>query len=502
MASRVREAQGRLDRTLRRARLVEDRELARQVRELGERLANINFGLLHLMQIHSIDNSVFDRPIDEFVDVLGQLVGLLGPVNLVCVEDQVYVNDIRVRFEVNAEHATALTNMLRRHNVGGITYFSALESDQVRTLLRAFSSDPAAERPRTSLQGGLNTEGLSSIELQPTFQFRSDEPSSTRGVAEVLKESTAVIAECFVNMAAGRMPNPLPVRRIVNDLIDATESIDLARISLEMDNSSPPYARHTLMVTNLSILIGRCAGLPASFLTDLAAAAMFHDVGFSAAQAETSTVFGNHVQAGLRMLLRQRGFHEARVRRLLAVLEHHEPFHRTGGPPTLQSRIIHIADDYDILTRHRGTSGPICVPHDALRFMAPLGGRAYDPVLLQVFINAMGAYPPGSVLRLGDGTLVVALSGVRTPETFDTPRCKVVRLANDSKPDKDLWVDLAKTGRVVEVLGSRLQPVAPEPEPEPAPEPQPPPKPGPPPPTPRFGDPRLRMPKPASKNGG
>jgi HD-GYP domain-containing protein (c-di-GMP phosphodiesterase class II) len=484
---------------------VEDRELARRVRELGERLANINYGLLHLMKIHSVENSVFDRPIADFQDVLGQLIDLLGPVNLVCVEDQVYVNDIRVRFDVNTEHATVLTGMLQRHNVGGITYYDALDADQVRTLLVLFSQDPAAERPRTSLQTALDRDELSSIELLPTFQFRSDAPDAARDMGDTFKAAAEIIAESFANMAAGRLPNPLPVRRIVNDLIDVTEGRDLARISLEMDNKAPPFARHTLMVTNLSILIGRTAGLPASFLTDLAAAAMFHDVGFCAINGREPTEFSDHVPAGLRMLLRQRGFHEARVRRLLGVLEHHESFNRSGGPPTLQSRIIHIADDYDILTRHRGSRGPICVPPDAIRLMAAQPGGSYDPVLLQIFINVMGAYPPGSVLQLGDGTLVVALSGVRTAETFGTPRCKVVRLADGSKPKEDLWVDLAKTGRIADVLGAKYQPVITEPEPEPESEPETTPelpaKPAPPPPSPTFGDPRLRMPRPAGKNG-
>jgi hypothetical protein len=300
-------------------------------------------------------------------------------------------------------------------------------------------------------------------------------------------------------MAEGRLPNPLPVRRIVNDIIDVTGSRDLARISLETDNSAPPFARHTLMVTNLSILIGRTAGLPASFLTDLGAAAVFHDVGFCSAENAQNTRFTDHVWNGLQILLRQRGFHEGRMRRLLGVIEHHDGFHGEGGTPTLQSRIIHIADDYDILTRHRGASGPICVPADAVRLMAAQTGSRYDPVLLQIFVNAMGAYPPGSVLRLVDGSLVVGLSGVRSAETFDTPRCKVVRLRDGSTPDQDLWVDLAKNGRVAEVIGSRI--AADEPEPKPAPAAAPVAKPAPPPPAPRFGNPHLRFPKPASKNG-
>jgi hypothetical protein len=244
-------------------------------------------------------------------------------------------------------------------------------------------------------------------------------------------------------------------------------------------------------------------GLSPASLTDLGAAAMFHDVGFCARENGGPIAFSDHIAAGLRMLLRQRGFHEARVRRLLAVLEHHEPFKRPVRPPTLQSRIIHVADDWDILTRHRGDRGPISVPHDALRLMAAHSGSYYDPMILQAFVNVMGAYPPGSVLRLADGTLAVALSGVRTPDTFDKPRCKVVRMPDGSKPQQDLWVDMAKGGRITEVLGSQVARPEPEPVPESVPEPAPPPpsKPAPPPPAPTFGDPRIRMPKPASKNG-
>ena len=122
MNDRIRDAQRRLDRTVRRARLVEDRALARSVRELGERLAHINHGLLQLERIHDPSNAAFDRPMEEFHDVLEQLIELLGPVSLVCVEDQIYVNDIRVRFDLNQEHAVALQRMLRRQNVGGHNY--------------------------------------------------------------------------------------------------------------------------------------------------------------------------------------------------------------------------------------------------------------------------------------------------------------------------------------------------------------------------------------------
>lgn len=488
MTDLIREAQERLGRTVRRARLVEDRILSRTVRELGERLAHINHGLLQLMRLHEVTNRAFDRPVDDFRHVLECLIDLLGPVTLVCVEDQVYVNDIRVRFDVHHEHAVAMEKMLRRHNVGGITYFRELSTDQIRAAFSLLAGAPAPKKPRSVLQERLNEAGLQTIALHPTFRFLSEDDRIERSLSSVAAETVEAIAEVLSNMAAGRLPNPLPVRRTINNLVDVTRGKDLARIAVEADSAAPSFARHTLMVTHLGLLLGRAAGLGEPSVADLGVAAVLHDVGFAGADDEDPPSFENHTLRGLKVLLRQRGFHEARIQRLLVMLEHHLPW---AQRPALFARILHIVDDYDALTRERDGGGAAWVPADALRLIAAGAGAAYDPVLVQLLANSLGAYPPGSILRLADGTTVRALSGVRSEETFAAPRCRVVRLPDGSRPGRELWVDLATGGRVVAVEGSRV--IAPE-------EPPPPPKPKPPPPRPTFGSTNLRPPKPPKKS--
>jgi hypothetical protein len=374
--------------------------------------------------------------------------------------------------------------------VGGLTYFRALDCDRVRTALKLLAGEPAVDRPRGTLQETFNESGLSSIELLPPFRFVTGGQRSELTVNQAYDSAAEVLAETLANLQAGRLANPLPVRRIVNDLLDATTGKDLARIAFEVDTTAPEFARHPLAVTNHSLLIGRAIGLPEASLADLGIAAMLHDVGFYGQDDRRQGPHDDHTWIGFRILLRQRGFHEARIRRLLVMIEHHARFDRPGRSPSLHARIIHIADDYDALTRLRSDSTPALVPIDALRAMAAAAG-AYDPTALQLFLNALGAFPPGSVLRLADGTLVVVLSGVRDPQLFDKPRCKVVRLADGSDPQRELWVDLAKGGRIVEVLGSRLRAAGAEPE-----EPPPPPRPGPPPAPPVFGSPYLRAPRP------
>jgi len=61
---------------------------------------------------------------------------------------------------------------------------------------------------------------------------------------------------------------------------------------------------------------------------------------------------GGHTVLGSRMLACRRGFHEAKVRRVLVALHHHRDYaNRSGSPPPLFGRIVRIAEDCDNYNR-------------------------------------------------------------------------------------------------------------------------------------------------------
>jgi HD-GYP domain-containing protein (c-di-GMP phosphodiesterase class II) len=448
-------AQERLGRQLERARSAEDRELSKQVREVGENFARVLYGLLRLTRLHALDNQAFAQPLAEWIRIQARLMELLGTIHLICVEDQVYVNDVRIRFDMSHDHIEALGSDLRRHNVGGISFNEHLDQTQLRFFITALAEKPDKRGARFSLQHKLNDAGLSAIELHGPFRFRlkgERTRKADRSFTDLYQQSANVVSEAYRNLSANRMPNPLPVRRLVNELIDNTSKVGAAELAHEHNEQLPPFARHIMMVTNLSVMIGREAGFPDTTLGDLGVAAMFHDVGISVKEDGYFVPYPRHNTAGLRTLMRQRGFHEAKVRRLLAVVEHHRSYDSPLGAPSLFARIIHIADDYDILTRFRPGQGPILAQPDALARMAAQAGSAYDPDLFQVFVNKMGLFPPGSILRLRSGRVVVSTSGARSPKSFARPLCRLVREADGSEPPEPLMVDLAKGDRVVKVV--------------------------------------------------
>ncbi|MSP55091.1 MAG: HD domain-containing protein [Myxococcales bacterium] len=444
------------------ARAGEDKALAQQVRDLGAQAVRLLTGLWRLMRTHEPDNDAFENPTRDFALTLVRLIELLGPLHLVCVEGQVYINDVRIRIDDRTGGAANLEEELRAHHSGGLEFAQPLDDRSIRSLLHVLAGRPAEQHPLRALATRIREAELTTVTVNGLFRLRvSGEqtgPTPTRrDVVQTAERATGLVSEAWDNLAAGRTPNPLPVRRLVNDLVDSVARGEHILPDAAAGAGSA-VAGHSLRVCSLSILIGAELGLPPAVLADLGVAAMFHDAGYGAREDGYAPPFERHAGAGACMLLRQRGFHPAKVKRLLVAFEHHDPMSRT---PILLARIVHIADDFDTLSRNR-SGGAFYSPALALELMSGAAGTLYDPGLLQLLINRIGKYPPGTLLRLRDGRTVVSVSGSRGQASFARPLCRVVITA-DGTPvlpgsPEQVEVDLALGGGVIEVIEPRGAP--------------------------------------------
>ena len=431
-------AQSSLGRALGRARAGEDRELAQKVREGGEQLVQMLSGLLRLTRTHSAENHAFDAPVVELGRGLAALVELLGAVHLVTVEDQVYLNDIRVKSEGKAG-GKDLGAELRRHNTGGLSFHAPLDGPAIRALVAAMGAAPAAEAPRHAVGQRLAQAGLTAVELAPIYRFttvRTDSEAPRRDPGEVLARLLELTGEAWDHVAAGRVLNPLPLRR---SIIEALETgLESPPFWLAFPDC-PPHSRHAVEVAMTSLLLGKAAGLPAGLLQDLGIAALVHDAGYlSPGVGEGAAGLARHPVESARVVLRQRGFSEAKVRRLRAVLEHHRDAADPVQRPSTMGAILRLAEDYANVIRLYGAKVGRA---EALGAMLKAGGRLYHPVLAQLLVNALGRFPPGTLLELGDGRYGRVTAPVRRPELWDRP---LVRLLDQRSqlPTGEL-VDLA-----------------------------------------------------------
>lgn len=227
------------------------------------------------------------------------------------------------------------------------------------------------------------------------------------------------------------------------------------------------FAAHALSVMTLALLLGKQARLPEEALRTLGVGALLHDIGKSSINTSIlrnternkheQAVYMTHSRIGYESALRAGGLSQPVLE---AILHHHEcydgggfPDKLTGDEIHLAARVIAIANRFDNLANpidyHRAMS-----PSEALSTMWVKEKKAFDPGLLQLFVRAMGVYPPGSIVQLTDGRVgAVVLSA-----TTEKPLSPQVMIYEPEVPrHQAIIIDLAEESSVKIDLALRLQ---------------------------------------------
>jgi hypothetical protein len=428
-----------------------DRELAAQIRDEGHRLAFLLNGLVRAARLYEIDNSALEAPARELAEVLRRLIDRLGVVNLVLVEDQAYVNDVRLRVRPAEQPVIdQLAAELGRHDTGGLTFHESLGGGALKKIARAIGDGPGDGTRSEHL--GARLRALGDVEVTGRWRFRigQDDAPGEKRHAEVVARTEAALRDTLHRLAARRMPNPLRVRRAVIDLVDGVRERPERAALAPFAGGGGTNERHLLSVCQLSLLIGRALGLGEAAQSDLGVTALLHDIG-----CLTRPDPQGHSLAGARILARQRGFSEAKVRRLLGVLEHHDDYldmSRDDPSPSLFARIVRIAEHYDLLVGSEAARAPRIPPPAALARMWPQRGTRYDPILLALFVQQLGAYPPGTLLELSGDRMAVVIRPGTGREGFSRPVVKTIALGSGSAYEPSSPIDLVEVGDRAEVV--------------------------------------------------
>ena len=178
---------------------------------------------------------------------------------------------------------------------------------------------------------------------------------------------------------------------------------------------------HSVNVCVLTLTLGGTLSFDDDALRYLGAAALLHDLGRVLLGEVALTKQGSltaeewaqvrlHPQEGAEAILAASGAgHEVAAS---VALEHHVRVDGEGYPdlggrtPHLFSRLVAVADAYDAITSRR-PHRPARTPHDAMQILADDAGKAFDSDVVAAFAHMMGEYPPGSLLRIGSGEVVM-----------------------------------------------------------------------------------------------
>jgi len=204
-------------------------------------------------------------------------------------------------------------------------------------------------------------------------------------------------------------------RTVARNLVDHLhkDAAQVLTIALAPGGEDAAQA-HALRVMVYALLIGSRLGLPTEQMESLGAAALLHDIGKSAFDAndpaQRERMIAEHPRTGAEMLQRLAAVD---VAPLLVAYEHHMCADGSGLPARPQgyvahpfSRMVGIADRYESLI-HPPVGTAAMTPDRALVQVLREAGAKLDPFLSRLFANAMGPLPVGCVLRLSDHSVAI-----------------------------------------------------------------------------------------------
>jgi len=278
-----------------------------------------------------------------------------------------------------------------------------------------------------------------------------DEFDSAKEVHSLASEA---ISTLFEEIRLGAEVDGGKVRQAVNGCVDSIlrnpdASVWLTRIQAKHEAT----AQHSLNVSALSIVMAKAAGMSQREMEDVGVCGMLHDVGKTSISSEVLSKDGpltedemaemqKHTRYGRDILISTKSVMSGAAD---VAHSHHERDDGLGYPRKLKSdsipvfaKIVGIAEAYDAMTTKQTYKEAIS-PSEALQELYALRGKQFDEDLVIKFIDAVGIFPPGSIVQMLNGEIGIVLSN-----TTDKLRPRVIIILDAAKePGPQRVVDLS-----------------------------------------------------------
>jgi putative nucleotidyltransferase with HDIG domain len=352
-------------------------------------------------------------------------------------------DDVVVDGQRLARSAASLTGFvrdLRERDVEKITFARGVTADDLRVLVTALADRGAREPlPDRLARAGLRRITVGRIALE------DDQPGDVGIAAARRLYGTAVTtAESLWDAAkAGDQPDPRAARTIIDSLAKLVTQDRTSLMALTALKRYDNYTfTHMINVSVLAMAMARSLNLQGPLLREFGFAALMHDIGKVNTPLEVLNkpdrltreefeLMKRHVVDGAHILRRTP---EMPALAPVVAFEHHLKQDLSGYPENIGSRtlnlctmVVSVVDVYDALRSTRVYRNGL--PTDRIKaIMGQQDSPAFSRPLLRRFINLMGLFPVGTLVRLNTDEL-----GVVTHEHPDDPFRPQVKLVADGR---------------------------------------------------------------------
>jgi HD-GYP domain-containing protein (c-di-GMP phosphodiesterase class II) len=241
---------------------------------------------------------------------------------------------------------------------------------------------------------------------------------------DIFDEAKRAVGNVFDQLRRGGGLDVPDLQAVVGSMVDSVfRNRDAMGWLASMKNKDDYLYNHSLAASVWALAFGRHLGLDKETLKVVGAGAMLLDVGKTRLTSELLKRPGKpseaewqmiraHVDDGVKLL---EAAPNVDRRIITMIVTHHERLDGSGYPNNLKGeeipligRIAAIVDCYDAMISERSYAKARST-FDAVRELKRLGGTAFPTELVELFIQAVGVFPTGTLVELNTGEVGVVI---------------------------------------------------------------------------------------------
>ncbi len=358
-----------------------------------------------------------------------------------------------------------LLEQFTSRDIGGIAFKPGLLSQELIRFASLVNKEPSYFTAQDNINDGIAKEKLSHIELHRGLlvdkKVGAVIKEGKKKATEIFKDAIDVVKDLVHTVHIDKAANLRKMNSIVQTMVDNILDNRDAILGLTSIKMYDEYTfAHSVNTSILSVSLGTFLSFEKSQIAALGVAALMHDIGKvkvphavinkpgKLTEEEWELVKSHPVEGALMLS------EIPSVSRLamVAAFEHHQHggYPKVDGPLTLHpfSQIVSLADAYEALTAARVYYSSQMSPDGAIRILLAKRGTVFNSVLVKAFVNMVGIFPIGTLLKLDTGEIGLVLH-----QTRDLTRPRVLILTKFDGSEKETGAEIS----LVETAGGKYK---------------------------------------------
>jgi len=427
-------------------------EIEKRYGLLGQEFLRALFATMKTASLYEANNNRYIAQAGELRKLVAEIFTENKELNFVFKDGFFFLNNFRISLDTSDQEASKyFTEKFKSLNISGFNVNSRADARELDKFVFSLSHFKAADDPEESHQlfmsklDGLNVGNIILTNIaESDDKIEKDKDQKSKAKArKVFFQAIGVVQDIINQAKAGSTINLAKTKRVVQTMVDQIIDDESAMLELTVLHNFDNYTYvHSVNVCVLSLILGYHLKLDKKRMSDLGVGALMHDIGkidLPVTLLNKTVPYDDmdwqqmrmHPVYGVKSIIKSRGTDRSSIRAIGAAYEHHITFKGGGYPQLLQKRvpclfaqIVSICDSFNAMSSGRIYHKRRMSGDEVITNMVNRSGSDFNPLLLKAFINVIGIYPIGSVVRLNNDQ--VAIVSRTNPNDLENPEVKII----------------------------------------------------------------------------